>query len=204
MKRDELLRRALALSALSILINGLAGGTAVVLGLHSGSLSLLGFGFDAAIDSVASVVLVWRFRIEAQQPHRAERVETIAEITIGAVLLVLAAYLGVSALRALVDDAHPDRTPAGISLLLLSIAVLPPLAIAKNRTARRLHSGALRADSILTAIAWLLALISLIGLGLTEAFGLVWADAIGALFIVAILIREGWWSLGAARTVEPI
>ena len=64
MGRGQLLRRALILSVLSIVINGLAGGTAVIVGLTSGSLSLLGFGFDAAIDSAASVALVWRFRIE--------------------------------------------------------------------------------------------------------------------------------------------
>lgn len=60
---------------------------AVVTATTSGSSSLLGFGFDAAIDAVASVTLVWRFAIEARQPHRRERVERIAETAIGAVLL---------------------------------------------------------------------------------------------------------------------
>ena len=139
-KREDLLRRALLLSVLSIVINGIAGGTAVVVGLTSGSLSLLGFGFDAAIDSAASVALVWRFSIEARQPHRAERVETIAEAIVGTVLLVLAAYLGFSAMRALVEQAHPEPTVVGTALLLISVVVLPPLALAKYRTA-----GAFRA-----------------------------------------------------------
>ena len=62
--RDKLLRRALALSVLSIGISGIAGGAATVVGLGSGSLSLLSFGFDAAIDAVASLALVRRFSIE--------------------------------------------------------------------------------------------------------------------------------------------
>nr|MBA2373826.1 cation transporter [Chloroflexota bacterium] len=66
------LRSALWLSALSIVWSGVAGSVAVYSALVSGSLSLLGFGADAVIDSVASVVLVWRFMVEARQPHRAE------------------------------------------------------------------------------------------------------------------------------------
>ena len=204
MTRERLLRRALTLSVLSIVISGIAGGSAVVVGLTSGSLSLLGFGFDAAIDSVASMALVWRFVIEGRQPHRAERVETIAEAIVGAVLLVLAVYLGFSALRALAENTHPEPTLVGTALLLFSVAALPPLALAKYRVARTLRSGALRADSILTGIAALLALISLIGLGLTEALGLTWADAVGALVVAAILVPEGWSSLRATRTADPI
>lgn len=204
MGRSQLLRRALMLSVLSIVINGLAGATSVIVGLTSGSLSLLGFGFDAAIDSAASVALVWRFRIEGSEPHRAERVETIAEAIVGGVLLVLGAYLGFSAVRALIDNTHPEGTVVGTALLMFSLVVLPPLALAKFRIASRLDSGALRADSILTGIAAVLALISLVGLGLTEAFGVIWADAVGALVVVVILVREGWSSLKATRTVEPI
>ncbi len=203
-ERETLLRRALALSVLSIVINGIAGGTAVAVGLTSGSLSLLGFGFDAAIDSAASVALVWRFRIEAREPHRAERVEKIAESIVGAVLLVLAAYLAISAVRALMSDAHPEGTLVGTALLLCSVVVLPPLAVAKYRVASKAESGALRADSILTGIAALLAVISLIGLAVSEALGLTWADAVGALVVSVILVREGWGSLQAVRTHQAI
>jgi divalent metal cation (Fe/Co/Zn/Cd) transporter len=202
--RVALLHRALLLSVLSIVLAGATGALAVLVGLASGSLSLLGFGFDAAIDSAASVALVWRFRIEAREPHRAERVETIAEALVGVVLLVLAAYLGFGAVRALVDGTHPEASVVGIGLLLFSLVVLPPLAYAKHRTAAELSSGALRADSILTGIAALLALISLAGLGLSTAFGVTSADAVGALVVVAILVREGWSSLRATRTRDAI
>ena len=159
--RDQLLRRALALSVLSIAINGVAGGTAVAVGLTSGSLSLLGFGFDAAVDSAASVVLVWRFGIEARAPDRADRVEKVAERAIGVVLLVLATYLAIGAVRALASGSHPESTALGWVLLVVSLAVLPPLALAKYRVAAKLPSRALRADSLLTGAAAVLALISL-------------------------------------------
>ncbi len=204
MQRDQLLRRAILLSLLSIVISAIAGGTAVVVGLSSGALSLLGFGFDAAIDSIASIALVWRFSIEAREPHRAERVEKVAEALVGVALIVLGLYLGFTAVRALADGSHPEATVVGTALLLASIAVLPPLALAKYRIARALESRALRADSLLTAIAALLAFISLVGLLLAEVVGLTWSDAVGALAVTVILLREGWSSLQSIRTSDAI
>ncbi len=203
-QRDALLRRAIALSVLSIVLGAAMGVTGVVAALTSGSLSLLGFGFDAVVDSAASVALVWRFAIEARQPHRAERVEKIAEAVLGVVLIVVAIYLGISAARALIDHTHPDATPIAIALLLISVVALSPLAIAKYRTATALHSRALRADSILTGIAALLAVVSLASLGLSTAFALTWADAVGALIVALVLVREGLTSLISVRTHLPI
>jgi divalent metal cation (Fe/Co/Zn/Cd) transporter len=202
--RDALLRRGLLLSILSIVISAVVGGAGVIVALTSGSLSLLGFGFDAAIDSAASVALVWRFMIEGRAPHRAERVERIAEGIVGAVLISLGAYLAVSAIRALTAHEHPEPTLPGTAILIVSLVILPPLAVAKYRTARRLESGALRADSILTGIAALLAAIGLVSLGLSEVLGLTWADSAGALVVAAIVLREGLGSVRAMRNPQEI
>ncbi len=203
-QRDALLRRAISLSVLSIVLGAVMGVTGVVAAVTSGSLSLLGFAFDAVVDSLASVALVWRFSIEARQPHRAERVEKVAEAVLGVVLIVVALYLGLSAARALLDHTHPDATPIAIALLLISVVALSPLAIAKYRTATALKSRALRADSILTGIAALLAMVSLASLGLSTAFALTWADAVGALIVAFVLVREGLSSLLAVRSHFPI
>lgn len=204
MDRPSLLRRALALSVISIALNGVLGGIAVVVGLATDSVSLLGFGLDAAIDSIASIVLVWRFRTEVREPHRAERIERLAERAVGVVLLGVAVYLALSAINALVNGTHPESSPVRTVLLLIAVVALPPLAFAKNRTARDLGSGALRADSILTGIAAVLALIGLVSLVLDEAARIPWADAAGALVIAVIVAREGWASVRAAGSHEPL
>jgi len=202
--RHLLLQRAVRLSILSIILGAAMGVSGVIAAISSGSLSLLGFGFDAAVDSAASVALVWRFAIEARQPHRAETVERIAQAILGLVLLVVAVYIGFSAIRALLDRAHPDGSPIGLLLLVTSVVVLSPLALAKYRTAAALQSRALRADSILTGIAALLAVISLVSFALSTALELGWADAIGALIVSVVLVREGLGSLLALRTHLPI
>jgi divalent metal cation (Fe/Co/Zn/Cd) transporter len=199
--RETHLRRAVWLSVASIGWSSIVGTIAVFAALVSGSLSLLGFGGDAVLDAVVSVTLVWRFVVEARQPERAARVERMAEGAVGVALIALAVYLVAASIRSLAVGAHPQATVAGIALLVASVAVLPPLAIAKSRVAAALGSGALRADSILTGVAALLAAISLASLAGSSAFGLWWADAVAALVVAAVLAREGWASVVAARSV---
>jgi divalent metal cation (Fe/Co/Zn/Cd) transporter len=189
--RDHLLRRALQLSAISVGFSGVVGIVAVIVGLALGRLSLLGFGFDSAVDSVASVVLIWRFRIESSAPHRAARAEHLAERVVGIVLLVLAAYLAFSSIQALLAGAHPEASGLGIGISVVSLLALPPLAIAKRRVATVLDSGALRGDSSLTGLAAILAAVSLLGFGLTELAGIAGADAVGGLIVAAVMAREG-------------
>lgn len=197
MDRTTLVRRAIWLSIASIVVNAVTGGIAVVVAASSGSLVLLGFAFDAVIDSAASVALVWRFRIEGSEPDRAARVERTAETVIGAILLVLAGYLVVMSVRALLLGSRPEPTTIGSALLLVSILLLPPLARAKFVTAKRLGSGALRADSLLTAMTSVLALIALVGLVLSGSLAVHWADAVGALVVALVLAREGRAAFGA-------
>jgi len=194
------LRNGLRLSVLSILWSGTAGSIAISAALVSGSLSLLGFGADAVIDALASTALVWRFLVEARQPERAAAVERIAERVVGVALLALALYLAAGSVRALAAQARPETSTASLVLLLASAVALPPLAYGKFRVAKHLGSGALRADSILTAVAALLAVISLVSLAASQAFGLWWADAVAAMLVCLIVVREGWSSLALSRS----
>jgi divalent metal cation (Fe/Co/Zn/Cd) transporter len=197
--RTTHLRRAVALSALSIAWSGVAGSLAVYAAVVSGSLSLLGFGMDALIDAVASAALIWRFTGESRRPEHAHRFERTAERTVGLALIALALYLAFGSVRSFAVQAHPEATSASVALLLASAVLLPVLAAAKFRVAARLGSGALRADGVLTAAAALLAVISLVSLVASSALGLWWADAVAALVVAVIVLREGWASLALSR-----
>jgi divalent metal cation (Fe/Co/Zn/Cd) transporter len=201
--RQANLRRAIALSVISVAWNGAAGGAAVSLALSTGSLSLLGFGFDAAVDSIASIALIWRFIAERDQPHRADRVENVAAAVVGVVLVALGVYLGYQSLRAIVSQSGDETSIPAVTLLVASAIVLPPLGIAKRRVADRLASGALRGDSVLTLVAGLLAVVGLISILLTKTLGLNWADAVGGLLVAAVLVREGFGGLREQRDRAP-
>jgi divalent metal cation (Fe/Co/Zn/Cd) transporter len=189
--RARLVRRGLLLSALSVGLGGLFALIAFLLALTTGSVALLAFGADAAIDSAASVALIWRFQVEASDPHRAAHVDAKAHRIVGFVLLGAAALVAFGAIRSLVGGGHVAASPATLVLYIGSMVVLPPLSYAKRRTAIDLGSDALKADAFLTAAAAVLACIGLLGFVGATSFGLTSADPIGALVIAAIMAREG-------------
>lgn len=174
---------------------------ALSLGLAGGGLSLIGFGLDSAIDSCASIALVWRFHIERRDPERAARVEHLAERIVGGVLVVAAVVLVVGAARTLVTGAEVHPQAGQLVLLVASLIALPPLAVAKRRVAGRLGSRALRNDALLTAAAAFLALVALVAGEVAASLGLTWADPVGSIVIAAVLGREGLATFGEGSAV---
>lgn len=164
---------------------------AVVAGALAGSVALVSFGFDAAIEVGASAAALWRLRHDADEARR-EATERRALRLIGACFLVLAVYILYEAAEILIERRAPEHSTVGIVLAALSLAVMPLLARAKRRVAARLDSGALEAETRQTEIcAWLSAIL-LAGLGLNAALGWWWADPVAGLLMVPLIAKEGW------------
>src|SRR5215207_8335221 len=66
-------RRAKALSWLSLVWMGAEGAIAITAGIMAGSIALIGFGIDSAIEGVASLVIIWRFTGQRLLSHSAEQ-----------------------------------------------------------------------------------------------------------------------------------
>jgi divalent metal cation (Fe/Co/Zn/Cd) transporter len=170
----------------------IVGGTAVATAVTTGSLSLIGFGINAVVDSSASAVLVWRFRAEeAGHAERAQRAERLALRIAGAAFLLIALYLLIQATRSLGSGRHFHATLFGIAEAIAALLVLPFLASGKYSLSQRLGSRALRVDSLLTWSGVALASLALAALIAQRAFGWWWADPIGALGIAGFLARQG-------------
>jgi cation diffusion facilitator family transporter len=196
-ERHALVLAAVRVSGMSVAWSLVVGTVAVVSGVAEHSLALVALGLESLIDGSASVMLVWRFRVEQRDPDRARRVEHVASRVIAITLLVVAAYVTAQAVRALVIGSEPEGEVAGVVIAAASIVVLPFLAIAKFRLARRLGSVALRGDGVLTAAGAVLAFAVLLGLVGNGAFGWWWSDAVAALLIAAFLARDGWTTLSS-------
>jgi len=192
MDRSRDVRLARRLSVISVIEGAAVAVLGLTLGVQSGSLSLVGFGLDSAIDSFASIILVWRFSIETDSAHRGARAEQLAERLIGIVLAVSATGLIVGAAHSLLTHGEAESNLAEVVLLAASILFLPPLAIAKRRVADRLDSNALRKDALLTTAGAVLAAIALAAGQFAPSLGLWWADAVASIVIAVFLAREGW------------
>jgi divalent metal cation (Fe/Co/Zn/Cd) transporter len=184
-ERAALLETALRLSFVTIGWNGIVGAAALVAAAVSGSPALAGFALNALLDSSASVVLVWRFRRERESPAAAAHLERKAVGWIAVAMLLVAAYVGVQAVRTLVERSHPGASAFGAVLAGLSVVFLPWLGARKLVVGTRLRSASLRGDAVLTLAAASLAGLTLIALLLNSALGWWWADPLVAVVIAA-------------------
>ena len=189
-ERHSLVGSALRLSYFTIAWNGVVGAIALVVGLTTGSLALAGFALNALLDSSASVVLVWRFRKERNDPVAAEHLERRAQIWVIAAMVVVAIYIGIEAVRSLIEGSHPESSAFGFAIAAISLLVLPVLGLKKLRVAAGLGSPALRGDGVLTLAAAALAAITLVALIANSAFDWWWADSMTALIIAVALATE--------------
>jgi len=185
-----LLQTAVRLSLFTIAWNGVIGAAALVVSVLDSSLALAGFALNALLDSSASVVLVWRFKKEQRDPVAAEHLERQAEKWVMVAMFVVAVYVGVQAVRALVGGSHPEASVFGVLLATVSLLVLPWLGRLKLRVARGLASGSLRGDAILSLATAVLALVALAALLLNSALEWWWADPAAALLIATALAVE--------------
>jgi divalent metal cation (Fe/Co/Zn/Cd) transporter len=201
---DRLIGRARLLAWLSLGWMTVEGAVAVTAALVAGSVALLGFGIDSAIEGLASVIVIWRFtggrRLSRNAERRAQRLVAIS-------LFLLAPYLAQDAIRALVVEEHPSISWVGIGLSVSSIAIMPLLGHAKQQIGAQLDSAATAGEGTQNMLCAYLAAGVLIGLLANTLLGAWWLDPAVALGIAALAVREGgeaWQGEGCACATIPV
>jgi divalent metal cation (Fe/Co/Zn/Cd) transporter len=189
--RADTARLGERLQYMTMLWNSAECVVALVSGFVAGSVALVGFGFDSAIEVTSGVAALWRLRSDRHE-HAREAAERRALRVIGVCFLVLAAYVGCDAVRDLITGEPPAHSLPGIVIAALSLIVMPLLVRAKRRVAAELQSGALEAEARQTRVCAYLSAILLVGLGANAALGWWWADPAAALVMVPIIAWEGW------------
>lgn len=188
--RAAVVRRGKLLEVATIGYNCVEGLVAIAAGIVAGSIALVGFGFDSAIEVASGCALLWRLSMDADEKRR-ESVERISHRMVGWGFVGLAAYVSFDAGSALIRREAPEESLIGVVLAAVSLVVMPLLVRAKRRVADSLRSNALHADARQTELCTYLSAILLGGLTLNAAFGLWWADPIAALVMVPIIARDG-------------
>jgi divalent metal cation (Fe/Co/Zn/Cd) transporter len=161
---------------------------AVAAGVAAGSIALVGFGIDSVIEVLAGGVIVWLFTGDRGASHVAER---RAQKLIAASYAILVVYIGVEAIRDLVNGHHPEASWIGIGLAAFTAPTMPLLAAAKRRVGRKLGSSATVSEAEQNQICAYLSIALLVGLLANAVAGWWWADPTAALLIAAVVAREG-------------
>jgi len=109
----RLARIARALSWITLAWMSIEGGAAIVAAVLAGSVALLGFGLDSGIEAMASIIVIWRFTgtrlASATSERRAQQLVAVS-------FFLLAPYIAVEAIRALVAGDRAETSIAGLVL----------------------------------------------------------------------------------------
>ena len=132
-------RRARLLSWLSLAYMAAEGAIAITAAVIAGSVALLGFGLDSAIEGLASVIIVWRF---TGTRTLSETAEARAQKAVAVTFFLLAPYIAYDAAAALITRSHAETSWPGIGLSIASLIVMPALGLAKRRLGAPLGSAA--------------------------------------------------------------
>jgi divalent metal cation (Fe/Co/Zn/Cd) transporter len=167
---------------------GAEGAITLTAGLLAGSIALIGFGIDSAIEGVASLVIVWRFTGHRLLSHTAEeRAQKLVAIQ----FFILAPYVAFEAVQHLVHAERPDVSVLGMVLTATSLVGMPFLGIAKQRLAATLGSSATHGEGSQNLICAYLAGAVFLGLAGNALFGWWWLDPIVAFVIAGVAVKEG-------------
>jgi divalent metal cation (Fe/Co/Zn/Cd) transporter len=201
---QRLANRVRLLSWASLAYMALEGGIAILAGILAGSVALIGFGIDSAIEGFASAIIVWRFTGGRMFSDAAER---RAQKLVAIQFFILAPYVGFESIQALVEGERPDVSWLGIALSASSMVVMPYLGIAKQRIADQLGSAATKGEGRQNMLCAYLAAALLVGLLGNAAFGAWWLDPAVGLLIAGVAVKEGleaWRGEGCACTSDPL
>jgi divalent metal cation (Fe/Co/Zn/Cd) transporter len=196
---EVLAGRVRLLSWLSLGAMSVEGVVAIVAGIMAGSIALIGFGLDSAVEGFASVIIIWRF---TGSRVLSERAEQRAQKLVAVQFFVLAPYVAVESLRALIGGAHPDVSALGMALAAWSLVTMPVLGIAKQRIADEIGSAATKGEGRQNVLCAYLAGALLIGLAGNAIAGAWWLDPVVGLLIAGVAVKEGmeaWRGDGCCR-----
>ena len=184
----RLARPAKLLSSLTLVWLGIEGAIGVIAGILAGSIALVAFGLDSAIEGLASVIVIWRFTgtrtISADAERRAQQWVAIS-------FFLLAPYVAAEAIETLIEGAAAETSWLGIGLTAGTLVICPRLGLAKQRIAEKLGSRATYGEGTQNVLCAIIAGAVLVGLAANTLFGLWWLDPTIALLIAAICVHEG-------------
>ena len=160
----------------------------MVAGILAGSIALVAFGLDSAIEDLASVIVIWRFTGPRTISPAAERQ---AQRWVAISFFLLAPYVAAEAIETLIEGAAAETSWLGIGLTVGTLLICPWLGLGKQGIAEKLGSRATYGKGTQNVLCAILAGAVLVGLAANTLFGLWWLDPTIAFLIAVICVREG-------------
>jgi len=166
-------------------------------GYMSGSLTLGTDSLHSILDASSNVLALFGLRwsavpADARHPYGRQKIEILAALGIGALIVVGLFEFGAAAIQSLL--AHrpaPHIGGGGFAVVLATMAVNLWVARYERRRANELGSALLRADARHTQ-SDLYASLAVVASFLAARAGLGWADGVATLALIALIGHAAW------------
>ena len=189
---NSLIRKAFALSLITIFYNIAEGVISVYFGAGDETLALLGFGVDSFVEVISGIGIAHMiFRMKYAKVQSRDAFEKTALKITGSVFYLLVLGLIVVSVLNIINDVKPSTTLPGIIIAAISITTMYWLMTSKLKVGKALNSDAIIADANCTKTCFYLSFILLVSSGLYELFSIAYFDILGSLGIAYFAFKEG-------------
>lgn len=194
--QQRIVRRKTSAALLSIVSNSLLIVAKVVAGALTGSIAILTEAIHSSIDLMASIIAWASVRKSGNPPDRShpyghDKIENLAAVIEGILILVGAAIIFFEATRRLVNDSAVEMLEIGIAVMAVSMIANVVVSTFLSRRARETGSEALAADAAHLRADAATSFGVLIGLVLVRLTGWNSLDSIVAMIVAGAIVFTG-------------
>ena len=183
-------------AALSIASNSLLIALKLVAGVITGSIAIITEAIHSSIDLLASVIAFVSVRkagepADADHPYGHDKIENLAAVIEGMLILVGAGVIVFESVRRLLDPPEVESLGLGIAVIGFSMVANVFVSAYLYRQARATDSPALEADGAHLRTDALTSAGVLLGLVLVAVTDVEWLDPLTALVVAVAIVISG-------------
>jgi cation diffusion facilitator family transporter len=187
-----------SIARLSVASNTLLIAMKLVVGIISGSVSIISEAIHSSMDLLAAIIAFFAVRVsdnppDSKHPYGHGKVENISGVIEGVLILGAAAMIIVEAIKKLIGESYELESIWIGSLVMLVSAIINTIVSKKlYKVARETNSVALEADALHLKTDVYTSLGVAAGLGLIMLTGIKWLDSVVAIMVAFFIIRESY------------
>jgi cation diffusion facilitator family transporter len=193
---------------LSILSNTFLIILKVVVGVMSGSVSIISEAIHSSMDLMAAIIAYFSVRVsdnppDSRHPYGHGKVENISGVIEAILIFIAAIWIIVEAFKKIAGGVY-ELESIGIGSLVMLVSAIVNTIVSRKlyKVARETHSVALEADALHLKTDVYTSLGVSAGLGLILLTDINWLDPIVAILVALLIIRESYSLL--RRAFNPL
>ena len=200
------MNKKVSIARLSILSNTILILMKLVVGIISGSVSIISEAIHSSMDLVAAIIAFLSVRVsdnppDKKHPYGHGKIENISGVIEALLIFAAAIWIIAEAVKKLLGEAiELDSIALGSVIMIISAAINIFVSRKLYKVARETNSVALEADALHLKTDVYTSLGVAVGLGLIMLTGINWLDPVVAILVALFIIFESYQLLKKAFT----